>query len=94
MDAIWRTGGADTGPVRIRRRSPEAIIGAAGNQFDLDAMLIHVRLSEVAEPAEGDQIDLLDEGRAVTETVQVIGLGLDRHAPTGAHLRGGARAAG
>ena len=37
LDAIWRAGGAETGlPVRIRRRSPEAIIGAAGNQFDLD----------------------------------------------------------
>ncbi|CAO4142179.1 head-tail joining protein [Methylorubrum extorquens] len=75
LDAIWRAGGAETGlPVRVRRRSPEAIIGAAGNQFDLDAMLIDVRLSEVAEPAEQDEIDLLDEDGAVTETVQVIGL--------------------
>ena len=30
LDAIWRAGGAGTGlPVRVRRRSPEAIIGAA-----------------------------------------------------------------
>lgn len=74
-DAVWRTHGAAEGlPVRIRYRSPEAIVGLGGNQFDLNATLIEVRLSEVAEPAEGDQVDILDDDGAVRETVEVTGL--------------------
>lgn len=74
-DAIWRAGGSGEGlPVRIRYRSPEAIVGLQGNQFDLIATLIEVRLSEVAEPAKGDIVDILDEEGAVRETVQVTGL--------------------
>jgi len=57
LDAIWSAGGAGDGlPVRVRRRSPEAIITSAGNQFDLDAMLLDVRLSEVPEPAVDDVV--------------------------------------
>jgi len=79
IDAIWRAGGAEEGlPVRIRYRSPEGIVGLQGNQFDLNAMLLDIRLSEVAEPAEGDVVDVLDEDGAVKETVQVTGLaGID-----------------
>lgn len=79
VDAIWRAGGATEGlPVRVRHRSPEAIVGLQGNAFDLNAMLLDVRLSEVAAPAKGDQVDLLDDAGAVKETVQVIGLsGID-----------------
>ncbi|SFG92871.1 head-tail joining protein [Methylobacterium gossipiicola] len=74
-DAIWRAGGGAGGlPVRIRYRSPEAIVGLDGNRFDLAATLIEVRLSEVAEPAEGDQVDVLDDDGAVRETVEVTAL--------------------
>ncbi|SFH04406.1 head-tail joining protein [Methylobacterium gossipiicola] len=74
-DAIWRAGGAAEGlPVRIRYRSPEAIVGLGGNQFDLVATLIEVRLSEIAEPAKGDQVDVLDDDGAVRETLEVTGL--------------------
>lgn len=74
-DAIWRAGGAGEGlSVRIRYRSPEAIVGLQGNQFDLIATLIEIRLSEVAEPAKGDIVDILDEEGAIRETVQVTGL--------------------
>lgn len=74
-DAIWRAGGATEGlPVRIRYRSPEAIVGLGGNQFDLVATLIEVRLSEIAEPARGDQVDVLDDDGAVRETFEVTGL--------------------
>ena len=78
-DAIWRAGGATEGlPVRIRYRSPEGIVGLQGNQFDLNAMLLDIRLSEVAAPAEGDAVDVLDDEGAIRETVQVTGLaGID-----------------
>lgn len=75
IDAIWRAGGGSDGvPVRVIRKTPEAIVGLAGNQFDLAAMLIDVRLSEVAVPAKGDAVDLLDDAGEVTETLNVTGM--------------------
>lgn len=74
-DAIWRAGGGSDGvAVRVIRKTPEAIVGLAGNQFDLAAMLIDVRLSEVAAPAKGDAVDLLDDDGEVTETLIVTGM--------------------
>lgn len=80
QDAVWRAAGSAPGvPVRIRRRSPAAVVGVGDNRFDLDAMLIDVRLSEVAAPAESDEVDLLGEDGAITMTVVVTGLsGIDR----------------
>ncbi|WP_348625425.1 hypothetical protein [Methylobacterium sp. 77] len=75
IDAIWRAGGGSDGvSVRVIRKSPEAVVGLAGNQFDLNATLIDVRLSEVAVPAKGDAVDLLDDDGEVTETLIVIGM--------------------
>ncbi|MCJ2009802.1 hypothetical protein [Methylobacterium sp. J-092] len=75
IDAVWRVGGTGDGiPVRVIRKSPEAIVGFGGNQFDLNAMLIEVRLSEVASPAEGDTIDLAGEDGEIAETVRVTNL--------------------
>ena len=75
LDARWRAQGAPAGTlVRVRRRTPEAIVPLDGNQFDLDAMLVEVRLSEVTDPAEGDEVDLLDANGAVSETLVVTGL--------------------
>lgn len=78
IDAVWRTGGGTTGVgVRVIRKSPEGIDTVGGNQFDLAAMLLQVRLSEVV-PVEGDEADLLDEDGGITETVRVIGFtGID-----------------
>ncbi|MCJ2034244.1 hypothetical protein [Methylobacterium sp. J-068] len=75
-DALWRVGGAGEGiPVRIIRKSPDGIVGLQGNQFDLNAMLLDVRTSEVASPAEGDTVQILDEeDGAPAETVTVTGL--------------------
>ncbi|NEU15096.1 hypothetical protein G3T14_24010 [Methylobacterium sp. BTF04] len=74
LDAFWRAGGGtDRVAVRIIRKSPEGIDTIGGNQFDLNAMLVQIRLSEVAQPAKGDQVDLLDDAGQVTETVQVTG---------------------
>lgn len=75
LDAIWREGGGESGlSVRVRRRVPEAITPLNGNQFDLDAMLIDIRLSEVPAPAENDEIDLLDDDGMIGETLIVIGM--------------------
>lgn len=74
-DAIWRAGGTEPGlPVRILRLSPEAITRLGENRFDLNAMLISVRLSEVPEPAKGDQVDILDEMGLIAETLMVTNL--------------------
>jgi hypothetical protein len=74
-DAIWRSGGTGPGlPVRILRLSPEAIIGMGDQRYDLEAMLISVRLSEVSAPTVGDQVDILDEMGEVVETVEVTSL--------------------
>ncbi|MCC0808587.1 hypothetical protein FPV16_20650 [Methylobacterium sp. W2] len=76
IDAIWRAGGGSDGvPVRVIRKSPEAIVGLGDNRYDLNAMLIDIRLSEVAAPAKGDAVDLLDDDGELTETLLVIGMG-------------------
>ena len=75
LDARWRLqGGSDGVLVRVRRRTPEAIVPLDGRPYDLDAMLVEVRLSEVPAPAVTDEIDLLDADGGVTETLVVIGL--------------------
>ncbi|WP_246736611.1 hypothetical protein [Methylobacterium sp. DB0501] len=80
-DAVWRANGAGDGlPVRIRRRSPEGIVGAGGGQFDLDAMLIDVRLSEVPSPAKGDTFEVGVEDGEPGGLFEVIGLAtIDSH---------------
>jgi hypothetical protein len=80
-DAVWRANGAGDGlPVRIRRRSPEAVIGVGDNRFDLDAMLIDVRLSEVPNPAKGDTFEVEAEDGEPGGLFQVIGLStIDSH---------------
>ncbi|GLS45149.1 head-tail joining protein [Methylobacterium brachythecii] len=80
-DALWRAGGQGDGvPVRIIRKSPEAIVGLGGNQYDLDAMLIDVRLSEVPSPAQGDTFEMQAEDGEPAGTVEVIGLSkIDAH---------------
>nr|WP_137831455.1 hypothetical protein [Methylobacterium sp. L1A1] len=75
LDALWRAQGGPHGrPVRVRRRTPEAIVPLDGRPYDLDAMLVEVRLSEVTDPAVTDEIDLLDADGSVSETLVVIGL--------------------
>lgn len=74
-DAIWRTGGGASGvPVRVMWSSPQGIVGIGQSRFDLDAMLLSVRLSEIAAPASADEVDLLDDDGSVRMTVVVTGL--------------------
>lgn len=73
-DAIWRVGGSGDGiPVRVIRKSPDAIVSMQGNQFDLDAMLLDVRLSEISAPAKGDTVQFLDNEGEPAEIVVVTG---------------------
>ena len=80
-DALWRAGGAGDGlPVRVRRRTPEGIVGLGGNQFDLNAVLIDVRLSEVPSPAKGDTFEVMAEDGEPAGLFEVIGLStIDSH---------------
>lgn len=74
VDAIWRAGGGIKGvSVRVIRKSPDAVIGLGDNRFDLDAMLLDVRLSEIPDPTKGDQVDILDEDGEIQETVELLG---------------------
>lgn len=74
-DALWRTGGEVPGiPVRVMRKSPEAIVGLGGNQFDLPALLIDVRLSEVCDPQPGDLVQFVDEQDRVAEITELAGM--------------------
>lgn len=58
-DAIWRTGGLGVGvPVRVIRKSPDKIIGFGDSRAILPAVLIDVRLSEIAMPALGDSVEI------------------------------------
>ncbi|MEZ0252623.1 MAG: hypothetical protein ACAH20_16950 [Methylobacteriaceae bacterium] len=73
-DALWRAGGDVPGiPVRVRRKAPEAIVGLGGNRFDLPALLIDVRLSEVCDPQPGDLVQFVDEQDRVAEITGLAG---------------------
>ena len=68
LDVIWRWQGEIPGvPVRVIRKVPEAIVGLGDNRYDLPALLIGVRLSEVADPQPGDLIQFVDEDNRVAE---------------------------
>lgn len=67
-DVIWRWQGEIPGvPARIIRKVPEAIVGLGDNRYDLPALLVDVRLSEVADPQPGDLIQFVDEDNRVAE---------------------------
>jgi hypothetical protein len=58
-DAVWRTGGADPGmPVRVIVRQPDRIGNFGETRIAATTLVIDVRVSEVAAPAEGDTIEM------------------------------------
>ena len=57
-DAAWRAGGADPGmPVRVIVRQPDRIGNFGETRIVAATLVIDVRVSEVAAPAEGDTIE-------------------------------------
>jgi hypothetical protein len=45
-------------PVRVIAKQPDTVVDFGGGQFHTPTMLFDVRVSEVPEPAVGDQITL------------------------------------
>jgi hypothetical protein len=58
-DAVYRPGGAGDGiPVRVMHRQPDRIEGFGETRIASSTTMLDVRVSEVAEPAAGDTVDL------------------------------------
>jgi hypothetical protein len=58
-DAVWRAGGADPGmPVRVIVRQPDRIGNFGETRIATATLVIDVRVSEIAAPAEGDTIEM------------------------------------
>jgi len=63
-DAVYRPGGVGDGvPVRVMRRQPDRIEGFGETRIASSTTVLDVRVSEVAEPADGDTLEL--DGRTV-----------------------------
>lgn len=63
-NAVYRPGGVGDGiPVRVMRRQPDRIEGLGETRIASSTAILDVRVSEVAEPAAGDTLEL--EGRTV-----------------------------
>ena len=58
IDAVYRAGGADPGvPVRVILRRPDRIGEFGETRIVAETVVIDVRVSDVAAPAEGDTIE-------------------------------------
>ena len=58
IDAVYRAGGADPGmPVRVILRRPDRISEFGETRIVTGTVVIDVRVSDVAAPAEGDTIE-------------------------------------
>ena len=63
LDALWRPSGqGDGSAVRVVLKTPQEIVGVRDTQFNLPAVLIDVRVSEIAAPATGDTVEIVDTG--------------------------------
>ena len=59
MDAVYRAGGADPGvPVRVIVRQPDRIGAFGETRIVTGTLVIDIRVSEIAAPAEGDTIEV------------------------------------
>ena len=59
VDAVYRAGGADPGmPVRVIVQQPDRIGNFGETRIVAATLVIDVRVSEVATPAEGDIIEM------------------------------------
>jgi hypothetical protein len=66
LDAIYRVGGTDPGvPVRVIVRRPDRVGDFGETRIVAETLLIDVRVSDVAAPADGDIFDIGGEAFAV-----------------------------
>lgn len=67
-DAIWKVGGAGSGvPVRVIRKSPDAVERFGDTSIVLPTNILDVRKADVTSPAEGDVVEI------GTVTLKVMG---------------------
>ncbi len=58
-DGLYRAGGADPGiPVRVILRRPDRVGEFGETRIVTETLLIDIRVSEVATPADGDTIEV------------------------------------
>jgi hypothetical protein len=58
-DALWRSGGiGDAVPVRVVRRSPDALVGFGDSRAVMPSVLIDARRPDVSDPAAGDTVEI------------------------------------
>lgn len=59
LDAVYRAGGADPGvPVRVIVRQPDRVGTFGEARIVAATLIIDVRVGELADPAEGDTLDI------------------------------------
>lgn len=59
VDALYRAGGSGDGvPVRVIRRAPDRFGNFGEGRFVAEAVLIDVRISDVAQLARGDTFEI------------------------------------
>jgi hypothetical protein len=59
IDAVYRMGGANPGvPVRVILRRPDWVGEFGATRIIAETLIIDVRVSEVAAPADGDTIEV------------------------------------
>ncbi len=59
LDAVYRAGGTDPGvPVRVILRRPDRIGTFGETRLATETLVIDVRVSDIAAPADGDTIEL------------------------------------
>jgi len=78
VDAVYRAGGADPGvPVRVIVRRPDRVGEFGETRIVAETLIIDVRVSAVATPAEGDTFDLDDtvyviQGKPMRDPEQIV----------------------
>jgi hypothetical protein len=59
LDAMHRAGGADPGvPVRVIVRRPDRVGDFGATRVVAETVMIDIRVSEIAAPADGDTIEV------------------------------------
>ena len=57
-DAVWRPAAGDPVPVRIMLRQPDDIASVGESRFATNATVVDIRITEIAEPRPGDQVEI------------------------------------
>lgn len=78
VDAVFRAGGADPGvPVRVILRRPDRVGEFGETRIVAETLIIDVRVSEVAAPADGDTVEVdstvyVIQGEAIRDVERLV----------------------